>query len=49
LTQAIDWHWIFFINVPIGIITATLALRLLEPGQGVAWTRAQMSPGRCCW
>src|SRR5947209_11913521 len=22
ITQAIDWHWIFFVNVPIGIATA---------------------------
>src|SRR3954467_15662155 len=34
LTQALDWHWIFFINLPIGIATALLARRLLEPGQG---------------
>src|ERR1700716_397086 len=24
LTQAINWHWIFFVNVPIGIATAML-------------------------
>jgi EmrB/QacA subfamily drug resistance transporter len=30
LTQAIDWHWIFFINVPIGLATGVAALRLLE-------------------
>ena len=34
LTQAINWHWIFFINVPIGIATAVLALRLLRQGRG---------------
>src|SRR3984957_3690856 len=45
LTQAIDWHWIFFINVPIGIITATLALRLLEPGQGVGLNQGADVPG----
>jgi EmrB/QacA subfamily drug resistance transporter len=45
LTQAIDWHWIFFINVPIGIITATLALRLLEPGQGVGLRQGADVPG----
>jgi EmrB/QacA subfamily drug resistance transporter len=27
LTQSINWHWIFFINVPIGIATAALARR----------------------
>ena len=34
LTQAINWHWIFFVNVPIGIATAVLALRLLERRRG---------------
>src|SRR3954469_18188570 len=29
LTQAINWHWIFFVNVPIGLATAVFALRLL--------------------
>jgi EmrB/QacA subfamily drug resistance transporter len=45
LTQAIDWHWIFFINVPIGIVTATLALRLLEPGQGIGLDQGADVPG----
>ncbi len=45
LTQAIDWHWIFFVNVPIGIITATLALRLLEPGEGVGLNQGADVPG----
>jgi EmrB/QacA subfamily drug resistance transporter len=31
LTQAINWHWIFFVNVPIGLATAAFALRLLAP------------------
>ena len=29
LTQAINWHWIFFVNVPIGLATAAFALRLV--------------------
>jgi EmrB/QacA subfamily drug resistance transporter len=35
LTQAISWHWIFFINVPVGVVTVFLARRLIEPGQGI--------------
>ncbi len=35
LTQAINWHWIFFINVPIGIATGYLAVRLIEHHRGV--------------
>ena len=30
LTQAVNWHWIFFINVPIGTATAVLARRYVE-------------------
>src|SRR5829696_7795896 len=30
LTEAITWHWIFFINLPVGIATAFLAVRLVE-------------------
>jgi EmrB/QacA subfamily drug resistance transporter len=37
LTQAISWHWIFFINVPIGIAPAVLARRYVtaEAGTGI--------------
>ena len=34
LTQGINWHWIFFVNVPIGIATGVLALRLLAHETG---------------
>src|SRR5713101_6389353 len=27
ITQVVSWHWIFFVNVPIGVVTATLAHR----------------------
>jgi EmrB/QacA subfamily drug resistance transporter len=35
LTDAINWHWIFFINVPIGLATGLLALRLIEDDKGL--------------
>jgi EmrB/QacA subfamily drug resistance transporter len=35
LTQALSWHWIFIVNVPIGIATAAFALRLLPRGRGI--------------
>jgi EmrB/QacA subfamily drug resistance transporter len=37
ITQAISWHWIFFVNLPIGVATAVFALRLVdrEPGIGL--------------
>ncbi|WP_322747788.1 MULTISPECIES: MFS transporter [unclassified Frankia] len=35
LTQAINWHWIFFINVPIGIAVVVLAVRKLSSERGL--------------
>jgi predicted MFS family arabinose efflux permease len=35
LTEALNWHWIFFVNLPIGIVTAFLALRLIEDDEGL--------------
>jgi len=34
LTQSIDWHWIFWINVPIGVVAVLLGLRLLPETHG---------------
>src|SRR5207253_452202 len=35
LTQAVNWHWIFFVNLPVGLAAALLAVRLLEPDRGI--------------
>jgi EmrB/QacA subfamily drug resistance transporter len=37
LTQSINWHWIFFINIPIAIATAFMAMRLLEKDEGIGF------------
>lgn len=49
LTQTLNWHWIFFINVPIGIVTLLLG-RVLIPADrglgldaGVDWLGALLS------
>jgi EmrB/QacA subfamily drug resistance transporter len=34
ITQSIDWHWIFWINVPIGVAAVLLGLRLLPESYG---------------
>jgi EmrB/QacA subfamily drug resistance transporter len=34
VTEGIDWHWIFWINVPIGVVALPLALRLLPETYG---------------
>ncbi len=45
LTEAISWHWIFFVNVPIGIATALLALRLVADGPGIGLAEGADLPG----
>jgi len=35
LTQAVSWHWIFVINVPIGIITLILGSMLIRENVGL--------------
>ena len=45
LTQAINWHWIFFVNVPIGAATAAAALRLLPRDAGIGLGRGADVPG----
>ncbi|MFL6132237.1 MAG: MFS transporter [Nocardioidaceae bacterium] len=34
VTQLVSWHWIFFLNVPIGAATAVLAVRCVAPDRG---------------
>jgi EmrB/QacA subfamily drug resistance transporter len=36
LTNALDWHWIFLVNLPIGIVVFALCLVLLPAGRGQA-------------
>jgi EmrB/QacA subfamily drug resistance transporter len=45
LTESINWHWIFFINIPIGIVTAVLANRLLEHDKGIGFGSGADVPG----
>jgi EmrB/QacA subfamily drug resistance transporter len=45
LTEAINWHWIFFVNLPIGVATGLLALRLVEGRDGIGLHRGADIPG----
>jgi len=36
ITEGIDWHWIFWINVPIGLAALGLGMRLLPESYGAA-------------
>lgn len=40
LTAALDWHWIFLVNVPVGIAVLLLALRLVPGGRAESATRS---------
>jgi EmrB/QacA subfamily drug resistance transporter len=35
VTQALSWHWIFFINIPIGIATFIAGVALIEENRGI--------------
>src|SRR5919202_1232841 len=41
LTDYLNWHWIFLVNVPIGALVVLLTLRLL-PGGSAATTRGRL-------
>jgi EmrB/QacA subfamily drug resistance transporter len=45
LTQALNWHWIFFVNAPIGITTGLLARRLLPAEDGIGLEHGADAPG----
>ncbi|MET9269832.1 DHA2 family efflux MFS transporter permease subunit [Kribbella sp. NPDC003557] len=45
LTQAISWHWIFFVNLPIGVLTVVLAVKLIEKDKGLGIGKGTDVPG----
>jgi EmrB/QacA subfamily drug resistance transporter len=34
LTELLSWHWIFWVNVPVGLVAAAFAPRVLEESRG---------------
>jgi EmrB/QacA subfamily drug resistance transporter len=45
LTESINWHWIFFVNIPIGVLTAVLAMRLIDSDEGIGFRQGADIPG----
>lgn len=45
LTQAVSWHWVFFVNIPIGLFTFVLARRLLRRDEGIGFDKGADFPG----
>jgi MFS family permease len=43
LTDALSWHWIFLVNVPIGILVYLLSLRLVPATPGFATGRVDVA------
>lgn len=37
LTEALSWHWIFFVNVPVGLLVAAATLRLVPTDRGLGF------------
>jgi EmrB/QacA subfamily drug resistance transporter len=40
LTNSLDWHWIFLVNLPVGVAVFALSLVLLPSGRGPAAARS---------
>ena len=45
LTQFLNWHWIFFVNLPIGAVTAIAALRVISADRGAGLRAGADVPG----
>jgi EmrB/QacA subfamily drug resistance transporter len=39
LVQSLDWHWIFFVNLPIGIVALWLGAQLINETDGIGLRR----------
>ena len=45
LTQTLDWHWIFFVNLPIGALATLAAVRVVTADQGIGIRAGADLPG----
>ena len=45
LTETLNWHWIFFVNLPIGLATALFAIRLVPDREGIGLAAGADLPG----
>src|SRR5712675_1144315 len=45
LTQVLNWHWIFFVNLPVGVATAIAAIRVIEHDRGAGYRAGADVPG----
>jgi EmrB/QacA subfamily drug resistance transporter len=45
LTQTVSWHWIFLVNLPVGVVAAVFAVRLLDSDRGIGLAAGADLPG----
>jgi EmrB/QacA subfamily drug resistance transporter len=45
LTQAISWHWIFVVNVPVGLVALVVARRVVPGDEGIGLRAGADVPG----
>ncbi|MFJ2306976.1 MFS transporter [Streptomyces sp. NPDC087787] len=45
ITRFIDWGWIFFINVPIGVVAVAIGMWSIDRNSGVTQSRRLDTPG----
>ena len=45
LTEAINWHWIFFVNLPFGLAAMVLSARLIDNDEGIGLDKGADVPG----
>ena len=45
LTQVLNWHWIFFVNLPVGAIAAICAVRVIGRDRGAGLRAGMDVPG----
>lgn len=45
LTEALDWHWIFLVNLPVGAIALVAAVRVLANDRGTGLSGGADYPG----
>jgi len=43
LTDALSWHWVFLVNIPIGVAVYALTVILLRESRAPAGARASTS------
>ncbi|WP_405793805.1 MFS transporter [Streptomyces sp. NBC_01506] len=39
LTEAISWNWIFYVNIPVGLLVAVVGMRVLDKESGAGLSR----------